>query len=105
MAVKIIRGASVTIAENDYNLPNIMEELQISMDEDPEDAEELSSTLISNYAEYSEEQKQAANQTLIDVCGYGMRSLLLKAGAEQDLVEALGIQYEEPSDEESDDGT
>lgn len=97
MANRIIRGPSVTVNEREFNLPIIMDELQIAMDEDPEDITVLSQSMILSYAGFDTAQRTAYNQAMIDICGYGMKSLLLEAGSDPDLVLALG--FELPKDE------
>lgn len=96
MANRIIRGPSVTVNDRDFNLPVIMDELQIRMDEDPEDASDLSEAMIYHYAGLDEHQRKGYNQAMIDICGFGMRSLLIDALADRDLIEELGFQ---PDDE------
>jgi hypothetical protein len=101
MAIKIIRGASVQIGEEEFQLPMVMDEFQIAMDEDPEDVETLSRDLITLFASLSEDQKAIMNKTLVTLCGFGMRRLLLDAEADPTIFAALGIQgVEEEADEE-----
>lgn len=101
MANRIIRGPSITVGEREFNLPLIMDELQISMDDDPEDVTEISHGMLQSYALLSPDQRTSYNQALIDVCGYGMRSLLLAAAAEDDLL--LALDFELPKEDTDDD--
>lgn len=102
MANRIIRGPAVTIAEREFNLPIIMDELQIAMDDDPEDAQVLSETMILSYAGFDKDQRTAYNQAMIDICGYGMKSLLTEAGAEEDLLLALDFELPPKVEDDSD---
>lgn len=96
MANRIIRGPSVNINDREFNLPVIMDELQIRMDEDPEDVSDLSEAMIYHYAALDEHQRIGYNQAMIDICGFGMRSLLIDSMADRDLIEELGLK---PDDE------
>lgn len=107
MANRIIRGASVTIDETEYNLPNVIGEVQLSMDEDPEDDDILSREIILTYAHLTGDPQDittprgAYNKALIDVCGFSIRTLLMEAEAESALLETLG--FDPPGDVEVDD--
>jgi hypothetical protein len=102
MPVKIIRGASIEIGEDEFQLPMIMDEFQIAMDEDPEDVETLSRDLITLFASLTDAEKVIMNKTLVTLCGFGMRRLLLDAEATPDIFPALGIPMVEEETEEED---
>jgi hypothetical protein len=92
MVNRIIRGESIQLGDTILPLPNVMEEIQDAIDEDPEDRETLSQDLLMLYYNADMAQRAMINATLVAVCGYSLRTLLFNAVADDDIYPLLGFE-------------
>lgn len=87
---RIIRGPSVTIEDQFYPAPPLIEEIQIAIEEDPDFAKS-NEDLIGLYADSSDPERQLIDDTLRALCGYSMKKLLIQSDADDELMVAMGI--------------
>lgn len=87
---RVIRGPSVTLGEEFYPVPPLMEELVIAIEEDPESGK-ADEDLIKLYADADEAGREWIDDTMRAICGYGIKKLMIQADADEDLFIAMGI--------------
>lgn len=91
---RIVRGPSVTLADEVFPAPPLMEEMVIAIEADP-DATKADSDLIKLYAEATDPERALIDDTLRAICGYGLKTLMIQADADDDLFIAMGLDMEE----------
>jgi hypothetical protein len=88
---KIIRGPSIEIGEETFPLPDVISQFQESVDEDQTDPDEINELLVRRYAQATSEIRELLDDYTADLCGWTLKTLIQQAGAEDELLKALGI--------------
>lgn len=101
---KIIRGPSITLGEDTFPLPDVIGVISESIDEDVDDPDEVNQLLIRRYAEASPETRKLLDDYTADLCGWSLRTAILKADADEDLLKSLGIEQDAENTESAEDG-
>jgi hypothetical protein len=103
MVNRIIRGESLKIGDIEIPVPDIISEIRNAMLSDPEDPDALSRDFLSMYLNSSPEHRTVINETLIALCGFGIRTLLEESVADEAIYPALGLEPPADKEPESDD--
>lgn len=90
MANKVLRGPTVEVEERAYPVPDLIDEI-MDVIRDEGDADTASTELVELYADSSDEDRVAINNTLVAICGFGFPTLMRRAMADDDLMTALHI--------------
>ena len=91
MVNRVLRGATVKIEDMDYPCPDLVDEIREALDNENENPDEVSASIIEVYADATPQERSAMDDIMAAVTGYTLKTLLRGAMAEDDLLLALGI--------------
>ena len=107
MVNRVIRGPMIEIDGEKYPVPDMLNEIIDSMEEEVEEIDDNNEDLANMYMDSDETVRKYIDATLICICGYSLPTLMRLADedAATKLLDALGItppQEEELNGEEQD---